>query len=189
MTTYNLPDELDTSAKNAIRVSLGLSGAVAVVAGIAMLVWPVKVAVVLAGIIAAYAIVAGLINIAIGVFARSVRGWARLGYLALGVAFLVAAGLSFANLQAAAAGLAVFLGILIGVMWIFEGIVSLSLLRDSASKLWTIVFAALSIFAGITVVSSPLWGTAILWLLAGISLLVTGLVQLVRAFLFGRRTA
>ena len=72
-------------------------------------------------------------------------------------------------------------------MWIVEGVVSLSTLGDAASKGWTIFFAILSIIAGIVVLFSPIWGTVVLWWLLGISLVVLGIINIVRAFTFGKR--
>ena len=78
----------------------------------------------------------------------------------------------------------IFLGILVGVMWIIEGVVSLSTLSDSRSKGWTIFFAILSIVAGIVLLFSPLWGALVLWWVLGISLVILGIVQIIRAFTF-----
>ena len=82
------------------------------------------------------------------------------------------------------AWLALFIGILVGIMWIVEGIVALSTLGDAASKGWSIFFAILSIIAGIVVLFSPVWGTLVLWWLLGISLIVLGIINIVRAFTF-----
>lgn len=162
---------------------------VSVVVGLLILVWPVKTAVVVAGIIATYAVIAGVVNLAIGIFARKLGGWARVGFLALGAVFLIAAIVSFSNLGAAAAGLAVLVGVLFGISWIVEGIVGLTLMGDSASKVWTIAYALIGVVAGIMLLTSPLWGAAVLWLLLGASLLALGVVQIVRAFRFGSHAA
>ncbi|MFT4109895.1 HdeD family acid-resistance protein [Propionicimonas sp.] len=178
-------NELDKSVTNGIRATLGISGLVSLVVGILILAWPGKTAMVVAGIIAVYAAIAGLVNIAIGVFSRKLGTWPRIGYLVLGVIFLVAAVVAFSNLGATAAGLAVLLGIIVGITWIIEGIVGITMIGDAASKVWTIIYSVISIIAGITLLSSPLWGAAFLWLLLGVSLVVLGVVQLVRAFRFG----
>jgi uncharacterized membrane protein HdeD (DUF308 family) len=105
----------------------------------------------------------------------------------LGVVFIVAGVIAFANLGQATAWLAFFIGILVGVMWIVEGIVSLTTLGDAASKVWTVIFAIISIIAGIFLIFSPVWGAAILWWILGIALIVLGIVNLVRAFTFARK--
>ncbi|HSK33757.1 MAG TPA: DUF308 domain-containing protein [Propionicimonas sp.] len=180
---------VEKSVINTVRAAIGVSGAVSLVVGLLILVWPVKTAVVVAGIIAVYAVIAGIVNLAIGVFSRRLGGWARVGYLVLGAVFLIAAIVSFSNLGAAAAGLAVLVGVLFGISWIIEGVVGLTMVGDSASKVWTIVYALIGVVAGILLLMSPLWGAALLWLWLGVSLLVLGIVQIVRAIRFGSQAA
>ncbi len=180
---------VEKSVINTVRGAIGVSGAVSLIIGVLILVWPVKTAVVVAGIIAVYAVIAGVVNLAIGIFSRKIGGWARFGFLALGALFLIAAIVSFSNLGAAAAGLAVLIGVLFGISWIVEGVVGLTLIGDSASKVWTIVYALIGIIAGVLVLTSPLWGAALLWLWLGVSLVVLGIVQIVRAIRFGSQVA
>ena len=180
---------VEKSVINTVRAAIGASGVVSLLVGLLILVWPVKTAVVVAGIIAVYAVIAGLVNLAIGIFSRSLGGWARVGYLVLGAVFLIAAVVSFANLGAAAAGLAVLVGVLVGISWIIEGVAGLAMLGDSASKVWTIIYALISIVGGIVLLTSPLWGAAVLWVLLGVTLLALGIVQIIRAFRFGSKPA
>ncbi len=180
---------VEKSVINTVRAAIGVSGAVSLIIGLLILVWPVKTAVVVAGIIAVYAVIAGVVNLSIGIFSRRLGGWVRVGYLVLGAVFLVAAIVSFSNLGAAAAGLAVLVGVLFGISWIIEGVVGLTMVGDSASKVWTIVYALIGVVAGILLLTSPLWGAALLWLWLGASLLVMGIVQIVRALSFGSQAA
>lgn len=174
-------------AVTGIKVALGVGGAIALIAGILILAWPSKTAMVVTAIIAVYALVAGLVYAGVGVFGKSGTGWARIGHVALGVVFVIAGIIALTNLGQTTVWLAVFLGILVGVMWIVEGIAALSTASDSSSKTWTIVFAIISVLAGITVLLSPMWGVTVLWWLLGISLVVLGLLNIVRAFTFGSR--
>lgn len=182
MTTSTLPG---SGAVTAIRTALGISGALSLVVGIAVLVWPGRTAEVVVALIAVYVILAGLVYAALGVFSRTLRTAARIGHILLGVLFVVAGVVAFIDLAAATAALAVFLGVLIGILWIVEGVVSLSTLGGTSSKGWTIFFAVVSILAGVVLLFSPLYD-AILWLFIGASLVVLGVFQLVRAFTFGR---
>jgi uncharacterized membrane protein HdeD (DUF308 family) len=175
------------AAVNGIRTALGLSGLVALIVGILILVWPGKTAIVVTAIIAIYAVVGGLVYLGLGVFSKSMRGWARVGHIVLGALYIVAGVIAFFNLAQTAAFLAVFLGILVGIMWIVEGVVSLTNLGGARSRAWTAFFAILSIVAGIILLFSPLWGALVLWWLLGISLVVLGILQIMRAFTFGGR--
>lgn len=170
---------------SSIRAALGIAGLVSVVIGVLILVQPRAVGMVFAGFLAAYTVIAGLAYLGIGIFSRALGTWPRIGHLVLGVLFLVAGVITFANLGDAVAVLALLFGIMIGVTWIVEGIVAITLLPDSASKVWTIIYAVISILGGIALVSSPLWGAALLFWILGIWLVVMGVVQIIRALRFG----
>lgn len=170
---------------NSIRAALGISGLVSLVIGLLILFQPRGVGLVIAGFMAAYTVIAGLAYLGIGIFSRTLGTWPRIGHLVLGVVFLVAGVVTFANLGAAVAVLALLFGIMIGITWIVEGIVAITLLPDAASKVWTILYAVISILGGIALVTSPLWGTLLLFTVLGVWLIVMGVVQIVRAFRFG----
>jgi uncharacterized membrane protein HdeD (DUF308 family) len=88
MSTETSP--LGKSAINGVRTALGLSGLVALVVGILILVWPGKTAVVVTAIIAIYAVVGGLVYLGLGIFSKSMGGWARIGHIVLGLIYIVA---------------------------------------------------------------------------------------------------
>lgn len=177
----------ETSVLRGIRTALGIGGVLSVVVGILILAWPGKTAMVVTAIVAIYAIAAGLVYAGLGIFSKTKGGWSRIGHLALGILFIIAGIVAFFNLGAATAGLATFIGILVGIMWIIEGVVALSTLGGAASQGWTIFFAIVSIIAGIMLLLSPLWGAGVLWWLLGIALVVLGVIQVVRAFTFGKQ--
>lgn len=172
-------------AVGAVRTALGVSGALSLVIGLLVLLWPDRTAQVLVGIVSIYVIIAGLVNIGIGLFWRS--GWARIGYIVLGVLFIVAGIFSFANLAATTAWFGIFIGTLVGILWIIEGVVSLTTVgHNSKARAWTIFFAIISILAGVVLLFSPLLGAVTLLLLIGISLVILGVFQIVRAIQFGK---
>ncbi|CAH0157017.1 HdeD family acid-resistance protein [Microbacterium foliorum] len=174
------------SLVKSIRIVLAVSGAIALLAGIVLLVWPVKSAVIVTAIFASYLVVAGLVYIGLAVFSRIEGGWARIGHIVLGLIYIVAGVIAFANLGVAAATLALVVVIFIGISWIVDGVVALSLLGQDGSRVWTLLYALLSIVAGIVVLFSPLYAAAVLWLVLGISLVALGLVQIVRAITLGK---
>jgi hypothetical protein len=57
-----------------IRITLAVSGALALIAGIVLLVWPVKSAVIVTAVFASYLIVAGLVYIGLGIFSGARGG-------------------------------------------------------------------------------------------------------------------
>jgi len=169
-----------------IRITLAVSGVIALIAGIVLLVWPVKSAVIVTAIFASYLIVAGLVYIGLGIFSHARGGWARVGHIVLGLFYIAAGVIAFANLGAAAATLALVVVIFIGISWIIDGVVSLSLLGQDGSRVWTLLYALLSIIAGIVVLFSPLIAGLAFWLFLGISLVALGIIQIVRAITLGR---
>ena len=175
-----------TKALRALKIALGLAGLVTLVVGILILVWPGRSAVVGTAILAVYAILVGLIYLGVALFSSDRGAWSRIGHIVLAAPFVGGGISAFSNLQATTAVLAVFLAVLIGALWVIEGIVSLLTIKGAAEKTWTVIFAIVSVIAGITLLSSPLWSAAVPWWRIGISLGVLGLVQIVRAVTFGK---
>lgn len=169
-----------SSVKGA-RTALLIGGLAAIGFGIAVLAWPTKTAVALTGVIAIYAIVAGIVYVAIGFFSKALGAGGRIGHILLGILYVIAGVYAFASLQQSAAFLALFLTIMLGVMWIIEGFTALFALGRSGSKVLTLVFAIISVMAGVTLLSSPLWGAVFLWWFLGIALIVLGALNVVRA--------
>ena len=177
---------LPKSTINTIRATLGISGVVALIIGILITFWPKESLAVVTVLLAIYLLIAGLAYLGLGIFSRGISGGARALDIILGLLFIVGAILAFANIEGAAVFLAVFIGVIIGILWIVEGVVALAQLGDAPSRGWAIFFGILSIIAGIVVLFSPLWGAVVLFIIAGIALIVLGIVQIVRAFTFGR---
>ncbi|MEV7630891.1 DUF308 domain-containing protein [Microbacterium sp. NPDC089318] len=166
-----------------VRLFLAIAGTITLVAGLVLLIWPAKSAVIVTGIFASYLIIGGLVYLGLAVFSGRGGGWVRAGHVALGLLYIVAGVVAFANLAAATVTLAIIVAIFIGASWIADGVVALSLMGADASKVWTLLYALLGILAGIAVLFSPLYAAAVLWLVLGISLVALGAVQLVRAFM------
>lgn len=178
--------DLTKSAINGVRIALGVSGAAALIIGLLITFWPKGAAAGIAVLLGIYLLIAGIAYLGIGIFSRGIGGWARVLDIILGIVFIVAAVLAFTNISGTAQVLAVFLGVLVGIAWIIEGVVALVQIGDARSKAWSIFFGLLSIVAGVVLLFSPLWGAVLLFILTGIGLIVLGVIQIVRAFTFGR---
>jgi uncharacterized membrane protein HdeD (DUF308 family) len=178
--------DLTRSAVNTIRVTLGITGVLALIAGIFITFWPKNSAIVLTVMIGIYFLIAGLAYVGLGIFSKGLSGGARALDIVLGVLFVIGGVLMLTSPSESAVVIGIFLGVLVGILWIIEGAVALAQAGSSPSKGWSIFFGLLSIVAGIVLLFSPLWGAAILFWITGISLIVLGIVQIVRAFTFGR---
>lgn len=185
MSTNRVTIQLSESAVNGIRAAFGVGGLLALIIGTLILVWPDKTAMVVAAIIAIWALIAALVNLAVGVFSRQIGTGPRIGQLIGGVLMLAFSIWAFANLGAAATGLATVLGIIVGIAWAVQGVLALTVLGGARSKGWGLAYAALSILAGVILLFSPLLAVKVLFVLIGVSFIVLGIAQLIRAYRFG----
>lgn len=169
-----------------VRIAFGVGGLIAVVLGLLVLFFPLKSGAIalqiVAAIIAAYALVMGVVYIGSAIFSRALGGWARTGHILLGLLYIVGGIIMMVNLAATAAVLTVFLTVIIGVLWLFEGIMAFTTLKQSNNKVWTVIFGIVSVIAGLVLMFSPLMSAVTLWVLLGIAMVVLGIVQVVRAF-------
>lgn len=163
------------------RLALLLAGLAGIGFGTAILVWPTKTAVALTGVIALYAIVAGIFYVGVGLIGKELGAGGRIAHVLLGVLYVVAGAYAFSSLRESAVFLALFLTIMVGIMWIIEGFTALFTLGQSGSKVVGALFALLSVIAGFTLLSNAIWGAVFLWWFLAISLIVLGILNVVRA--------
>lgn len=186
MTDTELQNDTQRRTVDSIRIMLGLGGLIALVLGILIMVNPVKSGAILMQIVAVmaslYMVGTGVVYLGSAVFSKSMKGWPRTGNILLGLLYVIAGIILFSNLAATAAILALFISIMIGIMWILEGALAFSTLKTSGHRALTVIYGIISIIAGLVLVFSPLLGAVTLWLLIGISMVVLGAVQIVRAF-------
>lgn len=178
---YGHPTTPIATPEKGARLALLIGGLAAVGFGIAVLAWPTKAAVALTGVIAVYAIISGIVYAALGIFSKALGAGGRIGHVLLGLLYVIAGVYAFSSLQQSAAFLALFLTIMVGVIRVIEGFTALFTLGQSGSKIATIIFAILSVIAGFTLLSSPLWGAVFLWWFLAITLIVLGALNVIRA--------
>lgn len=181
--------DLPKSAINTVRATLGVSGAVALIFGVMITFWPKDSAIALAFLLGIYFIVAGVAYLGLGIFSKGISGGTRALDIILGVLFVFAGIVTLMNPSESAVILGIFLGVFVGILWIVEGVVALVQSGDSGSRGWAIFFGLLSLVAGVVLLFSPLWGAVVLFWVTGIALIVLGILQIVRAFTFGRHVA
>src|SRR6187431_3149123 len=157
---------LGKSAINAVRVAFGVGGAVALILGIVLLVWPDKSLTILAIILGINFIVLGIIRLALSIFTSGVSGGLRVLNILFGILLIILGVVALKNAAAAAELLAIIVVVIIGIGWIVEGVLALVESGNSPSRGWAITFGVISILAGIVVLVIP---------------------GIVRAFSFGRK--
>ncbi|CEI24201.1 HdeD family acid-resistance protein [Propionibacterium freudenreichii] len=181
----NAPD-LTRRAITTVRASFALLGVLALGLGIALLAWPGKTITALAVILGAYLLVEGVIRIVMALVTPLIHAGSRLLSMLFGVLFILGGVVMMRNPGLSGETLLVVVAIIIGVAWIMEGVLALLESGSAQSRGWAIAFGIISLLAGIIVLVTPAWSAVMLMVFTGASLVVMGIVSLVRAFTFGR---
>lgn len=172
----------------AVRFLYGATGAVGLIAGLALLFWPVKTLIVLAMVLGAYFIIAGITRMVVAVGTPFMpAGWRALNICAS--LLMLFCGVIVVRYQAeSAVVLATFAAIAIGFGWITEGVITLIETGMVHNRGLSILSGVLSIIAGIAVLLFPFESIDLLIVFAGTTLAILGIILLVRAFSFGKAT-
>lgn len=173
-------------AVRAVRAAFGIAGAAALIAGVLLLVLPQHTIVVLAVIVGAWLVIAGGVRIVLGLFGRSIGVGHRVLGVLLGTLMLVGGVVALRDLALATTTLLFLIAIVVGVGWIVEGIMAVSEAGASRSAAWSRVYGIVSVLGGIAILAVPAWSGFWLLMVAGVILIVLGLLGLMRAFSFGR---
>lgn len=177
---------LPQRAKNAIRGVYGVLGVMAIVLGIALLIWPgvtLKIAAIALG---AYFVVSGVIRIVTAIVELGLPGGWRVLDILVGLLLTVGGVVMLKNSTLSGAMLAVLVTMVVGLGWMMEGVMALVESWHMPSSAWAVIYALISIVAGCVMLFSPLASTGWLILFGGCALVVLGIVAIVRAFTFGR---
>lgn len=157
-----------------------LSGILAVILGVLVLVWPGKTLVIAAIFFGAYLLVAGIAQVVFA-FSLHVSAGGRVLLFLSGAAALILAVLCFRSLQQSILLLAIW----IGVGFIFRGVAtSVSAISDPTlpGRAWEIFIGVISLIAGVVMLAAPFESLATLTLVVGIWLIVIGVFEVVSAF-------
>lgn len=157
-----------------------LSGVLAVILGIMVLVWPAITILVAAIFFGAFLLVTGISQV---VLAFSLHGstTGRILLFVSGAAAIVLAVLCFLSLQESILLLAIW----IGIGFIFRGVATaMSAITDPTlpGRAWEIFIGVISLIAGVIMLASPFESLATLTMVVGIWLIVIGVFEVVSAF-------
>ncbi|KRE34495.1 hypothetical protein ASG82_19845 [Mycobacterium sp. Soil538] len=157
-----------------------LSGILAVVLGVMVLVWPAITIVVAAIFFGAYLLISGISQVVFA-FSLHVSAGGRVLLFLSGAAALILAVLCFRSLQDSILLLAIW----IGVGFIFRGVATaVSAISDPTlpGRGWEIFIGVISLIAGVVMLASPFESLATLSMVVGIWLIVIGVFETVSAF-------
>lgn len=177
---------LPQRAKNAIRGVYGVLGVMAIVLGIALLIWPgvtLKIAAVALG---AYFVISGVVRIVTAIVELGLPGGWRVLDILVGLLLSVGGVVMLKNSALSGATLAVVVTMVVGVGWMMEGVMALVESWRMPSSAWAVIYALISIIAGCVMLFCPVASTGWMIIFGGCALVVLGIVAIVRAFTFGK---
>jgi len=162
-----------------------VSGVLAVILGVLILVWPGESIVAAAILFGAYLLVAGITQVIVA-FTLDVSTGGRVLLFIGGAAALILAVLSIRQLWEGDVALVVLLlAIWIGIGFVFRGVataVSAVSDPDLPGRGWHIFFGIVSLLAGIVMLAFPFSSLTVLMLVTGVWLIVLGVFEIVAAF-------
>jgi uncharacterized membrane protein HdeD (DUF308 family) len=173
------------SAKSVVRVlqtGLFIGALIALVAGGAILAWPGGSSTVIALIFGLYFLIRGLVRVAVGIFGPGLTGGGRALSIVIGILLIVVGVFAYKS----PSGILELLGILIGIMWIIDGIATLVESGRGSSRGIAITLGLISLIAGVAVLFVPAAAVDVLIILGGVFLIVIGVAQAIGAFTIGR---
>ncbi|EJZ10169.1 HdeD family acid-resistance protein [Mycolicibacterium vaccae] len=157
-----------------------LSGILAVLLGVLILVWPGITILVAAIFFGAYLLVTGISQV-IFAFSLDVSAGGRVLLFLSGAAALILAVLCFRSLQESILLLAIW----IGIGFVFRGVATaVSAISDPLlpGRGWEIFIGVISLIAGVIMLAAPFESLTTLTLVVGIWLIVIGVFEVISAF-------
>lgn len=174
-----------TSVFRQTRFVWGARAAVALIVGILVLVWPQSTINVLAVLLGIYFVILGIIRLVHGLAQKDLSGGSRAANIILGALILVIGVVVIRNPFETA----VFIVVLIGISWIFEGIATLIETARGRGSALSIVIGILIAAAGVLVIFLA-DGVAVAYaIFFGITLIVVGVLDFILLFTVGRAIA
>ncbi|MEV5973352.1 HdeD family acid-resistance protein [Streptomyces sp. NPDC051921] len=160
--------------------ALLLSGLVALVMGVLVLVWPGQSLVVAGVLFGLYLLVSGVMHL-VAAFGTHLRTSLRVMAFISGALSILLGLFCFRGAMQSVLLLALW----IGIGWLFQGITqTVAAASDPTmpARGWHVFLGVISALAGVVLIVSPLESAEVLILLGGIWLVVVGLIEIVTAF-------
>lgn len=171
-----------TSIFRTSRLVWALRALAALVIGVLVLVWPQSTVGILAVLLGIYFVILGIIRVVQGITDKDLNGGGRAANLIIGGLVLAAGVVVIRNPFETA----VFIVLLIGISWIFEGIATLVDSARGRGNVASTIIGILIAVAGVLVVLFADGVTVAYAIFFGITLIVVGVLDLVLLFAVGR---
>jgi len=165
-----------------IRTGLIIGAILSALFGVLILTATGQVLEVVAVLFGIYFLVRGAIRLGTGLFSGVYSAGGRVLSVLIGLLLIVVGVLAVLH----PVEILAVIGILIGISWIVDGVVSIVESSKSPSKTFSVIAGIISVVAGFIVVLLPVKGVAVLTLIAGVFLLIIAVAQLIGAIMIGR---
>jgi uncharacterized membrane protein HdeD (DUF308 family) len=156
------------------------AGVIGVALGVIVLAWPGRTLLVLGVLFGIYLVVTGVLQVIAAAEPLLSGGLRALSFVS-GVLFILLGLMCFRSVFRSV----VFLGIWIGVGWLFRGITGTFAAFDVPpfpGRGWAVFFSIITAIAGVVLITDPIGSLATLALLAGVWLIVLGAMEIGHAF-------
>jgi uncharacterized membrane protein HdeD (DUF308 family) len=166
-----------------IWISAILFGALAVILGVVILVWPGPSIVVAAALFGVYLVMSGVAMVILAFVLPAASGPSRFLYFISGAVSVILGILAFRHFGEGYAIL--LLAIWIAVGFIFRGVAAVALAISYPrfpGRGWSIFFGIISTIAGVVVLAYPFDSIVTLALVVGIWLIILGVMEMISAF-------
>lgn len=170
-----------------LRRTIGIDGLVSLVAGVLVVFFPDTSIKIVAGLIGASLVLAGIVKMVPILRNQDYSVTDRTKDIIISVVYFVAGLFIFLDMNAASLSLLIVLGVLTGIVWLSEGVIHMTIInRLGEKKVWPFISALISLIAGLSLIVSPFIGGLLVWSFFGIMLLVIGAIKIVQYFTFGK---
>ncbi|MET8778307.1 HdeD family acid-resistance protein [Nocardia sp. NPDC004654] len=157
-----------------------VTGVLSVILGVVILVWPGKTLVVAGILFGIYLVIAGVLQL-VAAFGATKSAGMRVLYFLSGVLSIIIGVFCFRDELASI----LLLGLWIGIGWLFRGVAVLVAAAsdpDLPGRGWQGFFGVITAIAGVVLIIWPVSSVATLTLVAGIWLIVLGIMEIITAF-------
>lgn len=180
MTTNIIPQGPVQALARAAWQSILVTGLLSVILGVLILVWPGKTLLVAGIIFGIYLVVSGLLQL-VAAFAAPASAGMRVLYFISGVLSIVIGVFCFRDELTSL----LLLGLWIGIGWLFRGVaVTMAAVSEPGlpGRGWQGFFGVITAIAGVVLIIWPVESVATLAWVAGIWLVVLGVMEMITAF-------
>ncbi|MFD6390837.1 HdeD family acid-resistance protein [Nocardia sp. NPDC055029] len=180
MTTNTVPESPFSALAKKTWQTILVTGLLAVVLGIIVLVWPDKTLLVAGILFGIYMVVSGIFQL-IAAFTHLPSTSFRVLSFISGVLSLIIGVFCFRDDLASI----VLLGLWIGISWLFRGVAILFAAMSEKGvpgRGWQIFYGIVSAIAGVILIVWPISSLTTLTLVVGIFLIVIGIMEIITAF-------